>query len=107
MTPGFARRFASYKRPTLLHSDPDRLTRILPDPNRPVQLIVTGKAHPADTEGQEMIRDWVPFASQPEIRGRAIFLSDYDVILTEKMVGGVDLWINTPTGHGRHAARVA
>lgn len=96
LTLGFARRFVSYKRPTLLLRDPDRLIRILTDFNRPVQLIVAGKAHPSDAEGQEMIREWVRFTRRPEIRGRAVFLSDYDMILTEQMVGGVDVWINTP-----------
>jgi glycogen phosphorylase len=96
LTVGFARRFVAYKRPTLLLHDPERLVKIITDPARPVQLLVAGKAHPADTEGQEMIRQWVQFTKRPEVDSRALFLSDYDMILTEQMVGGVDLWINTP-----------
>lgn len=96
LTLGFARRFAAYKRPTLLLHDPDRLIRILTDPERPVQLILAGKAHPADSEGQDMIRQWIRFIRRPEVCGRAVFLSDYDMLLTEQLVGGVDVWINTP-----------
>lgn len=96
LTLGFARRFTAYKRPTLLLHDPERLARILTDPDRPVQLILAGKAHPADIEGQEMIRQWILFTRRPEIIGRVVFLSDYDMILTEQMVGGVDVWVNTP-----------
>ncbi len=96
LTLGFARRFAAYKRPNLLLHDPERLLRILSDQRRPVQLIVAGKAHPADMEGQEMIRQWTRFISRPEARRQVVFLSDYDMSLTERLVQGVDVWINTP-----------
>jgi starch phosphorylase len=96
LTLGFARRFATYKRPTLLLHDPERLVRLLMDPLHPVQILIAGKAHPADYPGQEMIRQWVQFTRRPEVRGRVIFLSDYDMLLTEQLVSGVDVWINTP-----------
>jgi glycogen phosphorylase len=96
LTLGFARRFATYKRPTLLLHDPERLIRILTDPQRPVQLLIAGKAHPADGAGQEMIRQWVQFTRRPEVHGRVVFLSDYDMLLTEQLVGGVDVWVNNP-----------
>jgi starch phosphorylase len=96
LTLGFARRFATYKRPTLLLHDEGRLIRLLSDSERPVQLLIAGKAHPADGAGQDLIRQWVQFTRRPEVRGRAVFLSDYDMLLTEQLVGGVDVWINTP-----------
>ena len=96
LTLGFARRFATYKRPDLLLHDPQRLLRILSDTRRPVQLIIAGKAHPADHAGQELIQEWVRFIREPEVRPHAIFLADYDMQLTEKLVDGVDVWINTP-----------
>jgi starch phosphorylase len=96
LTLGFARRFATYKRPDLLLHDPQRLLRILSNAERPVQLIIAGKAHPADRAGQELIKKWVLFIRQPEVRPHAIFLSDYDMLLTENLVQGVDVWINTP-----------
>jgi starch phosphorylase len=96
LTLGFARRFATYKRPTLLLHDPERLVRILRNPEHPVQLILAGKAHPADLAGQDMIREWVQFTRRPEVRGFAVFLSDYDMLLTEQLIEGVDVWINTP-----------
>jgi glycogen phosphorylase len=96
LTLGFARRFATYKRPTLLLHDPERLVRLLTAPDRPVQILIAGKAHPADRPGQDMIRQWVTFTRRPEVRGRVIFLSDYDMLLTEQLVNGVDVWINTP-----------
>jgi starch phosphorylase len=96
LTLGFARRFATYKRPNLLLHDPQRLLRILTNSERPVQLIIAGKAHPADQAGQDLIREWMHFIRQPEARPHAIFLSDYDMLLTEHLVQGVDVWINTP-----------
>ena len=96
LTIGFARRFATYKRPNLLLHDPERLLRILNDPTRPMQLILAGKAHPADQAGQEMIRQWMLFIRRPEARQRVVFLSDYDMLLTERLVQGVDVWLNTP-----------
>ena len=96
LTLGFARRFATYKRPNLLLHDPQRLLRLLTNPQRPVQLIIAGKAHPADKAGQAMIRQWIQFMRQPEVRSHAMFLSDHDMLLTEQMVKGVDVWINMP-----------
>jgi starch phosphorylase len=96
LTLGFARRFATYKRPNLLLHDSQRLLRLLSNSQRPVQLIIAGKAHPADQAGQAMIREWIHFIRQPETRPHAIFLSDYDMLLTEHLVQGVDVWINTP-----------
>jgi glycogen phosphorylase len=96
LTLGFARRFATYKRPNLLLHDRERLLRLLSNPQRPVQLIIAGKAHPADQAGQALIQEWVQFIRRPETRPHAIFLSDYDMLLTERLVQGVDVWINTP-----------
>jgi starch phosphorylase len=96
LTLGFARRFATYKRPNLLLHDPPRLLRLLTDPQRPVQLIIAGKAHPADQAGQALIQEWTQFIRRPEARPHAIFLGDYDMLLTEHLVQGVDVWINTP-----------
>lgn len=93
---GFARRFATYKRPNLLLSDPGRLLGLLEHPDRPVQLVIAGKAHPADLAGQAMLREWIQFVNRREIRFRAVFLSDYDMLLAERLVQGVDVWINTP-----------
>ena len=96
LTLGFARRFATYKRPNLLLRDPERLLRLLNDPERPVQIIIAGKAHPADGAGQALIQEWIRFIRRPEARHHVIFLSDYDMLLTEHLVQGVDVWINTP-----------
>ena len=96
LTLGFARRFATYKRPNLLLRDPQRLLALLSNPQRPVQLIIAGKAHLADEAGQTLIREWTNFIRRPEVRPHAIFLSDYDMLLTEHLVQGVDVWINTP-----------
>ncbi len=96
LTLGFARRFATYKRPTLLLHDRERLARILTNPQRPVQLVLAGKAHPADQPGQALIREWTSFARQTEIRPHVVFLSDYDMTLAQRLVEGVDVWINTP-----------
>jgi starch phosphorylase len=96
LTLGFARRFATYKRPNLLLNDPERLLRLLSNPQRPVQLIIAGKAHPADLAGQALIQKWIQFIRRPDVRPHAIFLSDYDMQLTERLVQGVDVWLNTP-----------
>jgi starch phosphorylase len=96
LTLGFARRFATYKRPNLLLHDPERLLRLLSNPQRPVQLIIAGKAHPADLSGQALIQKWIQFIRRPEVRPHAIFLSDYDMHLTGRLVQGVDVWLNTP-----------
>jgi starch phosphorylase len=96
LTLGFARRFALYKRPNLLLHNPERLLRILNDHERPVQLIVAGKAHPADQAGQALIKEWFGLLRRSDARRRIIFLPDYDLLLAERLVQGVDLWINTP-----------
>ena len=96
LTFGFARRFATYKRPNLLLHDPDRLVRILGSIERPVQLVIAGKAHPQDGAGQDMIRQWNEFIHRSGFHSSVVFLSDYDMLLTEQLVGGVDVWINTP-----------
>lgn len=96
LTMGFARRFATYKRPDLLLHDRQRLVRILTDRERPVQLVIAGKAHPQDLEGQSMIHEWIEFAGHPEISSRVVFLADYDLRMAEQLVQGVDLWVNTP-----------
>ncbi|OYV49764.1 MAG: alpha-glucan phosphorylase [Rhodospirillales bacterium 20-60-12] len=96
LTLGFARRFATYKRPNLLLHDPDRLLRLLTNPQRPVQIMMAGKAHPADQAGQTLIQEWTQFIRRPEVRAHVIFLSDYDMSLTEQLVQGVDVWLNTP-----------
>jgi len=93
---GFARRFTGYKRPNLLLRDPARLARLLNDPARPVQLVLAGKAHPADDVGKEMIREWIDLAQRPEFRPRVVFLEDYDMALAQELVQGVDVWVNTP-----------
>jgi starch phosphorylase len=96
LTLGFARRFATYKRPNLLLHDPDRLIRILKNPQRPVQLILAGKAHPADQAGQALIQEWTRFIRRSDASPPVIFLADYDMLLAERLVQGVDVWINTP-----------
>jgi starch phosphorylase len=96
LTLGFARRFATYKRPNLLLHDPQRLLALLTDAQRPVQLIIAGKAHPDDRAGQALIQEWIKFIRQPEVRPHVVFLGDYDMLLTEHLVQGVDVWINTP-----------
>ncbi len=96
LTLGFARRFATYKRPDLLLHDRDRLLRILSRADRPVQLIIAGKAHPEDRTGQDLIREWISFIRRPDVRPHIIFLSDYDMLMAEQLVQGVDVWINTP-----------
>lgn len=97
LTLGFARRFTAYKRPNLLLTDPHRLVRLLSNPQRPLQLILAGKAHPLDHEGKAQLHAWIEFIrSHPEIAGRVVFLPDYDMQLAEQLVAGVDVWINTP-----------
>jgi starch phosphorylase len=96
LTLGFARRFAGYKRPNLLLHDPDRLARLLTIPDRPVQIIVAGKAHPRDEEGKQLVRAWAEFVQRPAVRSHAVYLEDYDISLAQELVQGVDVWINTP-----------
>jgi starch phosphorylase len=96
LTIGFARRFTGYKRPNLLLHSEERLVRLLCHPQRAVQLIIAGKAHPRDEEGKAMIKSWSDFVRRPEIRPHVAFLADYDMSLAEHLVQGVDLWVNTP-----------
>ena len=96
LTLGFARRFVSYKRPTLLLHDPDRLERLLTRPEHPVQIVVAGKAHPDDSAGGALVTAWIDFANRPAVRDRVVFLEDYDMTLAEELVRGVDVWLNTP-----------
>lgn len=96
LTLGFARRFATYKRPNLLLRDPDRLARILTNREHPVQLVLAGKAHPADLAGQAMIQQWHQFLIREDVRSHVAFLADYDMFLSQQMVQGIDVWINTP-----------
>jgi starch phosphorylase len=96
LTLGFARRFATYKRPNLLLHDTERLLRLLSNPRFPVQLLLAGKAHPQDLPGQELIKQWKDFIQRPEVQGRIVFLNDYDMMLAQELVQGIDLWINTP-----------
>lgn len=96
LTIGFARRFATYKRPNLLLHDPDRLMDILTNKERPVQLVISGKAHPQDTPGQEMIQRWIEFIRRGPAGSHVVFLADYDMRMAEHLVQGVDLWLNTP-----------
>ena len=97
LTIGFARRFATYKRATLLFSDLDRLDAIVNDPKRPVQFIFAGKAHPADGMGQDLIKQIVEISKQERFLGRIIFVPGYDITLAKRLVQGVDVWLNNPT----------
>jgi starch phosphorylase len=96
LTLGFARRFTEYKRPNLLLSDRERLGKLLLDSNRPVQIVVAGKAHSADYVGKEMIQEWINFGREPKYRRHVVFLEDYEISLAQELVQGVDVWINTP-----------
>ncbi len=96
LTISFARRFATYKRATLLFRDPDRLVRLLTDNERPVQLIFAGKAHPHDAEGKELIRTIYHYSSRPDLRSRILFMEDYDISIAKYLTSGSDLWLNTP-----------
>ena len=93
---GFARRFASYKRATLLLSQPERLRELLLSPDRPLQLVFAGKAHPADDVGKEMIREIVQFSRDPQVRHRIAFVEDYDIAVARVLYQGSDVWLNTP-----------
>jgi glycogen phosphorylase len=96
LTIGFARRFATYKRATLLLSQPDRLRKMLLDPNRPLQFVFAGKAHPADQPGKDMIREIELFARQLDVGHRFVFLQDYDMAVARTMYHGCDVWLNNP-----------
>ncbi len=96
LTVCFARRFATYKRATLLLTQPDRLRALLASPERPVQLVFAGKAHPADDLGKEMIRQIVSFSSQPDVRHHVVFVPDYDIAVARTLYQGADVWLNNP-----------
>ncbi len=96
LTVGFARRVPTYKRLTLMLSDPERLKAILTNPERPVQFVIAGKSHPADDEGKRLIQQLVQFAQQPELRERIVFLPDYDMGMAELLYPGCDVWLNNP-----------
>jgi len=97
LTIGFARRFATYKRAHLIFRDLDRLSKIVNHPDKPVQFIFAGKAHPRDKAGQDLIKFIVEISRRPEFMGRIVFLENYDMSVARKMVQGVDIWLNTPT----------
>lgn len=97
LTIGFARRFATYKRAHLLFNDLEKLSKIVNNPEMPVQFLYAGKAHPADKAGQELIKQINEISKKKEFRGKIIFLEDYDMELGEALVKGVDIWLNTPT----------
>jgi glycogen phosphorylase len=97
LTIGFARRFATYKRGYLLFRNLDRLSKIVNNPNRPVQFIFAGKAHPADKAGQDLIKYIVEISKKPEFRGKILFVQNYDINLAKMLLQGVDVWLNTPT----------
>ncbi len=96
LTVGFARRVPSYKRLTLMLRDPARLTRLLLDPDRPVQLVIAGKSHPADDGGKRLIQELVRFADDPAVRHRIVFLPDYDIAMAQPLYPGCDVWLNNP-----------
>jgi starch phosphorylase len=96
LTIGFARRFATYKRASLLFSRPERLARLLTDAERPIQVLVAGKAHPADEGGKDVIQQVVDFSREPAAAGRIVFLEDYEMTLARRLVQGADVWLNTP-----------
>ena len=96
LTIGFARRFATYKRATLLLRDVERLRALVNEPDRPVQIVFAGKAHPADEPAKRFIQDLYRLVKQPELGGRIVFVEDYDINVARYMVQGVDVWLNTP-----------
>ncbi|WP_203137047.1 alpha-glucan family phosphorylase [Microbacterium sp. JZ31] len=96
LTIGFARRVPSYKRLTLMLRDPERLKRLLLDPKRPVQLVIAGKAHPADEGGKRLIQDLVRFADGADVRHRIVFLPNYDIAMAQQLYPGCDVWLNNP-----------
>ena len=96
LTIGFARRFATYKRATLIFRDLERITQILNDENRPIQIIFAGKAHPADKEGQELIKFINEISMKPQFKGKIFFLEDYSMEMSRYLISGVDVWLNNP-----------
>jgi starch phosphorylase len=96
LTIGFARRVPSYKRLTLMLRDPERLKRLLLDPDRPIQLVIAGKAHPADEGGKKLIQEIVRFSDQADVRHRIVFLPNYDIAMAQPLYPGCDVWLNNP-----------
>ena len=96
LTIGFARRVPSYKRLTLMLRDPERLKRLLLHPERPIQLVIAGKSHPADDGGKKLIQEMVRFADDPEVRHRIVFLPNYDIAMAQPLYPGCDVWLNNP-----------
>ena len=96
LTIGFARRVPSYKRLTLMLRDPERLKSLLLHPERPVQLVIAGKSHPADDGGKKLIQEIVRFADDPEVRHRIVFLPNYDIAMAQPLYPGCDVWLNNP-----------
>ena len=96
LTIGFVGRFVAYKRPTLLLSDPDRLARLLTDPERPIQIVFAGKAHPADEGGKALLQSMMEFAEQYGVQDRVVFIVDFDTTMDRALAQGVDIWLNTP-----------
>ena len=96
LTLGFARRGASYKRLTLMLSNPERLKALLNHPTTPIQIVIAGKAHPADNIGKSLIQQMVQFSDQDDVRGKLVFLPDYDMSLARPLYPGCDVWVNNP-----------
>jgi starch phosphorylase len=96
LTIGFARRFATYKRSTMILFDPDQLDKLVNDPNRPIQIIFAGKAHPADEPGKQLIQKIANLRHDPRFANRIAFLEDYDINVCRHMIQGVDVWLNNP-----------
>jgi starch phosphorylase len=96
LTIGFARRFATYKRADLMLRDPERLRRLLLDDDRPLQIVIAGKAHPADHPGKELLQRVATFTTDLDLRHRLVFLEDYDISVAKMLVAGVDVWLNNP-----------
>jgi starch phosphorylase len=96
LTLGFARRFTEYKRPDLLLKDQDRLLKLLASRDRPLQIVLAGKAHPYDLPGKEIIRQWKAFSRRPDVEGKVVFIEDYDLGVANQLIQGVDVWLNCP-----------
>ena len=96
LTLGFARRFTEYKRPDLLLKDQERLLKLLASRDRPIQIVLAGKAHPYDLPGKDIIRRWKAFSRRPDVEGKVVFIEDYDLGVANQLIQGVDVWLNCP-----------
>ena len=96
LTLGFARRFTEYKRPDLLLKDEERLLKLLASRDRPIQIVLAGKAHPYDLPGKDIIRRWKAFSRRPDVEGKVVFIEDYDLGVANQLIQGVDVWLNCP-----------